>query len=150
METKVKHVGHNARKIHTLADIIKFNKTHPGRRHYPQEELIQSNATKDINDPIYIQAKTRNVTAARNAIDEVLLNKYKLDAVVIPTGPIPLLSAVAGYPLVTIPAGFNAKGLPFGIMFSGTAGSEEILLRLGIILEKVLNARKPSSFLPKA
>ena len=58
-------------------------------------------------------------------------------------------AAVAGYPSVTVPAGFVA-GLPIGLSFLGPAWSEPLLIRLAFACEQATRARRPPKFLPAA
>ena len=59
------------------------------------------------------------------------------------------LAAVAGYPSITVPAGF-VFGLPVGISFFGRAWSESILLKLAYSYEQATHARKVPKFLATA
>ena len=109
-------------------------------------------------------------TLARNrqlagplGIDAVMI-RHKLDALVAPTGgpawlidhvngdggtasaPGPSsLAAVAGYPHVTVPAGFF-RGLPVGISFVGRAWSEQKLIALAYAYEQATKHRRPPTF----
>jgi amidase len=56
---------------------------------------------------------------------------------------------VAGYPHITVPAGF-VQGLPVGISFFGTAWSEPVLLRLAFAFEQASRARRPLRLLSTA
>ena len=56
-------------------------------------------------------------------------------------------AAVAGYPHVTVPAGF-AHGLPVGLSFFGPAWSEPVLLKLAYAFEQAAKARRPPGFAP--
>jgi amidase len=48
---------------------------------------------------------------------------------------------VAGYPHITVPAGF-VHGLPVGISFFGAAWNEPVLIRLAYAFEQASKARK--------
>jgi amidase len=94
-----------------------------------------------------------------------MMSKNKLDAMVAPTGgpawPTDLLngdhftggysspSAVAGYPHITVPAGY-IHGLPVGISFFGQAYSEPVLIKLAFAFEQATKFRRPPQFLPTA
>jgi amidase len=54
-------------------------------------------------------------------------------------------AAVAGYPHLTVPAGF-VHGLPVGLSFVGPAWSEVTLFGLGLAFEQASRARRPPNF----
>lgn len=91
------------------------------------------------------------------------MKKYKLDALVAPTdspawmtdlvdgdhflGGSSQAAAVAGYPSITVPAGF-VFGLPIGISFFGRPWSEPTLIKLAYSFEQTTKVRKPPEFKP--
>jgi len=93
------------------------------------------------------------------------MDKYKLDALVSPTdspawmsdlvdgdhflGGSSQLAAVAGYPHITVPAGF-VWGLPVGISFFGKAWSESTLFKIAYGFEQATNTRRLPKFLKTA
>lgn len=65
------------------------------------------------------------------------------------TGGSSTVAAVAGYPSVTVPAGF-VYGLPVGISFFGRAWSEATLVKLAYAFEQATRHRRAPRFLPTA
>jgi amidase len=114
----------------------------------------------DLNDPLYIAAHDQGLGFVRSGILS-LFAKYKLDAIVYPTGPrpagliaktVPLSSAtmgdspssianMTGFPDLIVPAGMTKDGLPVTISFFGPAWSEGKLLSYGYDFEQATNAR---------
>jgi amidase len=90
-----------------------------------------------------------------------VIAKFHVDAIVAPTGSpawtTDLINgdhflgasstpaAVAGYPSITVPAGF-VRGLPVGISFIGPAWSEAKLIGLAYAYEQATKHRKPPAF----
>ena len=113
---------------------------------------------------VNILLKGGHVIDPRNGIDAVM-DEHKLDALVAPTGgpawTTDLVNgdhytggcsspaAVAGYPHITVPAGF-VYGLPVGVSFFGRAWSEPALIRMAYAFERETSARRPPRFLPSA
>ena len=56
-------------------------------------------------------------------------------------------AAVAGYPNISVPAGF-VHGLPVGLSFFGRAWSEPTLIRIAYAFEQAAGHRRPPTFLP--
>jgi len=76
--------------------------------------------------------------------------KDKLDAIVAPAGGATWsIAAVAGYPYITVPAGFINE-MPAGIGFFGRAFSEPSLIKIAYAFEQQTKARKTPQFLAKA
>ena len=151
----------------TLADLIQFNieNAETELRWFGQEWFEAAEATSGRNTPDYLPALSRcRMLARTQGIDKAIAER-RLDAIVsVAAGPAfaidllngdhPMptsasLSAVAGYPRVTVPAG-QVLGLPVGISFMGPAWSESRLLSLAFAFEQHTHARKPPRFLPTA
>ncbi len=151
--------------ITDLAGLIRFNDEHAAEEmpYFGQELFLQAQAKGPLTDRAYLDALGRNHARGREQGIDAALAKYHVDALVAPTaspawktdlvngdhflgassGP----AAIAGYPLISVPAGF-AFGLPVGITFMGTAFSEPTLIKLAYGFEQVSKARRTPSFLP--
>ena len=57
--------------------------------------------------------------------------------------------AVAGYPHITVPAGY-IFGLPVGLSFFGGAWQEPMLIKLAYAFEHITSVRVSPEFLPTA
>jgi len=150
-------------KVRTLADVIAFNAAHKSEEmpYFGQEILERAQKRGPLTDAKYRKAlaKTRLDTRAKG-IDAVM-TAHRLDALVAPTnGPAWLIDLVngdadsggssspaaeAGYPSITVPAGY-AFGLPVGISFFGRAWSEAKLIRIAYAFEQAANARRAPSY----
>ena len=150
----------------TLADLIKYNEDNAAREMpYFKQEIFESAAKKgNLQTRAYRLAlqKSKALTQAQG-IDAVAIQN-KLDAIVAPSNsPVwtidlingdcgssyvssSSLAAVAGYPNITVPAGF-LKQLPIGISFFGRAFSEPTLIKIAYAFEQATQARKAPKFL---
>ncbi len=148
----------------TLGDLIAFNQEHAQREmpFFGQEIFELAWEKGPLSDPAYLEAlATNRRLGGRDGIDAVM-DQYQLDALVAPTGapawPIDLVNgdhsiggcagpaAIAGYPLITVPAGYF-QGLPVGLTFMGRAFSEPVLIRLAYAFEQATMARRAPRFL---
>ncbi|HEX6291650.1 MAG TPA: amidase [Herpetosiphonaceae bacterium] len=155
----------NSPVMRTLADLIEFNRATAAVEmpYFGQEIFEMAQAKGPLSDPDYLKALETSHRLSRQEGLDAVLDKYQLDALVAPTGspawPIDLINgdhflggssspaAMAGYPLVTVPAGYVA-GLPVGITFMGRAFSEPTLIRLAYAFEQATKFRRAPQFRP--
>ena len=151
--------------MRTLADLIAFNEANPDPelRWFGQEIFIQAEATGGLDDPAYLEALATSKRLATEGIDQTLA-RFDLDAIVSLTNSPPWTtdlvngdhfltasstpSAIAGYPNITVPAGYSFGELPVGINFIGTRWSEPTLLKLAYGYEQGTRHRHAPRFLP--
>ncbi|HTK25581.1 MAG TPA: amidase [Pyrinomonadaceae bacterium] len=149
----------------TLKDLIDFNNANAEKEmpYFGQEIFIQAEAKADLNDRAYRLALLQTKLLTQEQGIDGVMNDNKLDAIVAPSGgvawPTDLvggdcgvfesssLAAVAGYPNITVPAGY-VQGLPAGISFFGRAFSEPVLIKIAYAFEQATKARKTPKFLP--
>jgi amidase len=150
--------------VHTLDEVIAFNEREKARvmPFFGQERMLEAQKKGPLNEVGYLSALEMNHKRSREQGIDKLLKEHKLDAILTPSGgPAWLvdivngncrvgggssLPAVAGYPVITVPAGF-VRGLPVGISFLGTAWSEPVLIRLAYAFEQATMARRKPEFL---
>ncbi|MCS0612199.1 amidase [Massilia kyonggiensis] len=157
--------------VKTMDDVIAFNDKHAARelRHFGQEHLIAAAARPGLDAKAYRDALANNHRYSREEGIDQILREEKLDALVAPTGGTGWLTdyingdhdgpgfsspaAVAGYPHVTVPAGF-VHGLPVGLSFVGGAWSEAALIAMAYAYEQASQRRRaptyPASVNPRA
>jgi amidase len=74
---------------------------------------------------------------------ETLMKGQHLDAVVTPDATVAPILAIGGYPGISLPAGYNETGVPFGICFGGLKGFEPKLIEIAYAFEQATKVRKP-------
>jgi amidase len=151
--------------VKSLEELIAFN-TREAEREMPffgQEILEMAQKKGNLQSAEYKKALTTCRARARTSGIDAVIRKHKLDAIIAPTGsppwPIDLVNgdhflgasstpaAVAGYPNITVPAGF-VQDLPVGLSFIGPAWSEARLIALAYAYEQATKHRRPPKFLP--
>ena len=157
-------VGRPGVLVHSLEELIAFNESNHEREmpYFGQDLFIKAQAKGPLTSKEYLDALDANHRLARKEGIDRLMDKFHLDAIMAPTaGPAWITdlvdgdhdtggssnaAAVAGYPEITIPAGF-VSGLPVGISFFGRAWSEPTLLKLAYAFEQATKGRKPPRFM---
>ncbi len=152
---------------HTLEDLIEFNKKHASEEmpYFKQELFLEAEKKGPLTDKKYLDALAKNHRLTRKEGIDAVMTKYNLEALLAPTdspawmtdlvdgdhflGGSSQLAAVAGYPSITVPAGF-VFGLPVGVSFFGRAWSEPVLLKIAYGFEQVSKVRKQPGFLTTA
>jgi amidase len=160
-----KYLAGRGSQYKTLKDLIEFNEKNAGREmpYFGQEIFIQAEAKADLNDRAYRIALLQSKLMTQEQGIDGVMDKHKLDAIVAPSGGVawmtdPVngdcgvfesssLAAVAGYPNITVPAGF-IQGLPAGISFFGRAFSEPVLIKAAYAYEQATKARRVPRLLP--
>jgi amidase len=158
------NLGSNA-PVKTLKDVIDFNEKNSAKEmpYFGQDTFLKSEEKGPLTTQEYIDAVAKARELARKEGIDATMDKNNLDALVGPTGGPAWLTdhingdsfgggssstaAVAGYPNITVPAGF-VHGLPVGISFFGRAWSEPVLLRVAYAFEQATKVRKAPGFAP--
>ena len=151
--------------IRTLADVIAANERIPGRemQYFGQETFLKSQEKGGLDSPEYLDALAKCRRMSRDEGIDATIAKHKLDAIFTPTdspawptdwingdhftGGSSTIPAVAGYPHITVPAGF-VHGLPVGVSFFGGAFAEGKLIRMAHAFEQITKVRQQPRYLP--
>ncbi|QOY93093.1 amidase [Massilia sp. UMI-21] len=149
--------------VRNMGDVIAFNEKHAAREmpYFKQEHLIAAQAKPGLDAREYREALARDLRYAREEGIDAVLKEHRLDALVAPTGGPAWLTdyvngdhyggsfsspaAVAGYPHITVPAGYT-RGLPVGISFVGGAWSEASLIGMAYAYEQASRRRRPPRY----
>jgi amidase len=118
-------------RFRSLKEIIEFNEKNSNREmpYFGQELFLRAEAKGPLTSPEYLKALEKNRRLARTLGIDAVVNQHQLDAIVAPTAGPPWTTdlvngdhfvggsstppAVAGYPHITVPAGF-LSGFPSG------------------------------------
>lgn len=124
--------------VRTLSDVIQRNEQiGESALKYGQKLFLDSNKTSgSLTDPNYLNSLEKDYYLARKQGIDFVMEQHQLDAIVFPNNIGALLPAVAGYPSITVPAGYTNEGEPVGITFSGLAYSEPTLIEIAYSYEK--------------
>ena len=108
--------------------------------------VARGRAKGGLTDKAYTDALQKLKRATREEGIDAVVMKDRLDAVVAPAvGATWSIAAVAGYPYITVPAGF-VDNLPVGIGFFGRAFTEPQLITYAYAFEQKTKARKMPEF----
>jgi amidase len=152
--------------VRSIKDVIAFNEKNRVREmpYFGQDIMIKAEAKGPLTSKQYLRALRKNHLLTRSQGIDFVMRKHRLDALIAPTGgpawPTDWIngdhysggyssaSAVAGYPHITVPAGY-VFGLPVGISFFGGAFSEPKLLKIAYAFEQATTVRRPPKFMEK-
>lgn len=153
-------------EFQSLAQLIEFNSANAELEmpYFGQELFEMAQAKGELSDLDYQTALQLSKRLAQVEGIDALMSELQLDAFVAPSNgaadlidldngdagnsyiPSSTLAAVAGYPSITVPAGFINE-LPIGVLFFGRAFSEPELLEVAYAYEQLSKARLAPTFL---
>jgi amidase len=130
--------------VHSLSELIAFHKTCPdimlkfGQSYFEYAEQTSGS----LKEAEYILEGLNQRALSKIAIRDAL-SEYKVDALVSPGDKAALIINMAGFPMVTVPAGIQKDGKCLGITFTAEAFSEPRLLKYAYAFEQHAHKRTP-------
>ena len=157
--------AHPRAPVRSLSELIRFNEQHASQvMPYFQQEFFELAQQKgDLSDPKFTQLQAECWRLARTDGIDRALHEHQLDAIVAPTEGSPAFvvdpivgdnilpagcstpPAMAGYPHLSVPAGY-VHGLPVGLSFFGGAYDEQRLLGYAFAFEQATKVRHSPRF----
>lgn len=131
--------------VHSLSDLIAYNKAHADETlKYGQAILEKAESMSgDLGERQYLIDRADDLRLSRKEGLDAVIKAHRLDALVFAGYQGCDIAAKAGYPSITVPAGYTAKGEPLGITFTGLAFSEPKLIELAYAYEQATGHRRP-------
>ncbi len=141
--------------VHSLREVIHYNNQQSEQAlKYGQGTLEWLEESSDsISEQEYLAQLQLNQEQARSQGIDYALESYRLDALMFAGFHGSDIAAKAGYPLITVPAGYATTGViapggyitngPLGVTFSGTAYSEPTLIKIAYGFEQATKQRFP-------
>ncbi|KAJ4785584.1 Glutamyl-tRNA(Gln) amidotransferase subunit A [Rhynchospora pubera] len=130
--------------VRSLADVISFNEKHKKEekiKEYGQQIFLVSESTNGITS--IVRNAISNMAQLSSKGIETLMREKQLDAIVTPDATVSSILGIGGYPGISVPAGYDEKGVPFGICFGGLKGYEPRLIEIAYAFEQATKVRKP-------
>ena len=125
--------------INNLNDIVEFNKKDLDNRAPYGQELLEKSLEDKTTIEEYEKLINNNREKAGKEIDDVLKNA---DVIVSLSNQISQVYAPAGYPALTVPAGYKSTGEPIGVTFVGSKFQEGKLIKIANVYEDNTKHRK--------
>lgn len=150
--------------VRTLPEVIAFNTANAeaSMPYFGQDTLVKAEGRGGLETPEYREALAAMLEGARAGGIDATIAEHRLDAIMAPTGgpawPIDVINgdhfgggssgyaARAGYPNVTVPAGF-VHGLPVGLSLFAGVWQEPALIAMAYAYEQASRVRRAPQFL---
>jgi amidase len=136
--------------VRTLADVVAYNDVNSGRAlKFGQVHAATSQAVDldpgSADTAGYLADRAQDLKDSKDRIDELMASQ-DVTALLFANSGGAGIGAKAGYPSVSVPAGYQAASRrPFNISFMGQAWSEPLLLGYAYDYEQASRLRRPPS-----
>ena len=125
----------------SLEDIIAWNRAHPDAIPYGQSLLEAADATTGILTPQYIDDRGRDIALSRSAGIGAAMDAGAVDVLLSPMSAAAKCTGKAGAPVLALPAGLDADGLPFGVTVYAMPGEDATVLQAARVIDSIIGKR---------
>ena len=127
--------------MRSLADIIRWNEANPHAIPYGQSLLLAANDSGGLDSAAYRSDRRRDIMLSRQSGIDAALRFGEADALIAPMGAAAKCTGKAGYPVLAIPAGGDAAGMPFGVTLTSGFAHDMHLLEVGQVVARIVGRR---------
>lgn len=133
-------------KVRNVEDVLQFNLEDTTLRAPYGQRLFEGISTDTTSDAELVELRKQLQESGRKFFDEPM-EEHELDAVLSINNFHAAYAAVAKYPALTVPMGFESTGEPKSATFIARPYEEALLLKLGAAFEREFRKRKaPSNY----
>ncbi|WP_093044780.1 amidase family protein [Thalassobacillus cyri] len=125
--------------VHSLQELIEFNNSHADLTLKYGQTLLTASEEKSghLTELEYIRDRLDDIKYSQEEGIDRVVKEHNLDALLFANNLGAGIAAMAGYPSITVPAGFTApEGKPVGLTLTSTAFQESKLLSLAYAYEQ--------------
>ncbi|GMQ57799.1 amidase family protein [Vallitalea sediminicola] len=140
VEKYLNEIGDNA-PVKAIEEITGFNNRDLENRAYYGQYFIEKARDITMTEEENIEFLSHNRLNTSSAIDEALEDN-KVDVLISLNNYLSGIYPIAGYPAITVPAGYRESGEPVGLTITSTKFSEGILIKTAYAYEQGTKHRK--------
>ena len=127
--------------MRSMQDIIAWNRDHPEAIPYGQSLLEAAQASPGLDSPHYLADRQRDKALSLDQGIHAALQAGAADVLLAPMSAAAKCTGKAGAPVLAIPLGVDADGLPFGVTVFSSPGEDAMVLRVGERIERLIGRR---------
>jgi amidase len=127
--------------VKNVADVVAFNQQDTFNRIPYGQSIFEGIVVEDISEEEFLIMKVEYKRKGREAL-EAPMKAHNLNAILSINNYNAGLAAMAQWPCLTIPMGYNEEGRPMGLTFIARPFEEDKLLKMGYAFEQGTKARK--------
>lgn len=133
--------AHEDVEVTSVGEVQVFNNTDPELFAPYGQELIDMMVGLTLDDAELAELRQRLQEGARAALDSLFV-EHRLDVLLSVNNRNAGIAALANYPALTIPMGYEESGRPMGLTLIAPPFQEQLLIDIGLQFERLTSARR--------